>query len=65
MEITWYAVYLCGPTDCFIHAIFAEEKRAKEWGIENSKHCDGYLIKKLTGEQTAKLAVLGDEYYPG
>lgn len=39
-----WAVYLCGCTDCFLHALFADEHRAKKWAIENSRNPEGYVI---------------------
>lgn len=29
-----WAVYLCGPTDCFLHALFMEEADAVKWMLE-------------------------------
>lgn len=40
-----YAVYLCGCTDCFLHALFMSEKAAIKWAEENSKNPEGYIIK--------------------
>ena len=40
-----YAVYLCGCTDCFLHAMFMSWEDANKWAKENSKNPEGYLIK--------------------
>lgn len=29
-----YGVYLCGPTECFLHGLFTSEERAIKWGEE-------------------------------
>jgi len=45
----FYAVYLCGPTDCFLHAIFVEYKRAEAFA-EMVCNVEGYVIKELDRE---------------
>lgn len=40
-----WAVYLCGPTDCFLHAMFREGGQAIMWAEENDVNPEGYLIK--------------------
>ena len=39
-----WAVYLCGPTDCFLHAMFYYEHAAKEWAKQHDKNPEGYKI---------------------
>jgi hypothetical protein len=39
-----WAVYLCGCTDCFLHALFDDEEKAKKWAVENSHNPEGYSI---------------------
>ena len=39
-----YAVYLCGPTDCFLRAMFMDERHAEEWAYANSFNPEGYKI---------------------
>lgn len=39
-----HAVYLCGCTDCFLHALFVEESKAIEWAEANSVNPEGYKI---------------------
>ena len=41
-----WAVYLCGATDCFLHACFSEYGQAEEWGVQFSKNSEGFLIKE-------------------
>jgi hypothetical protein len=43
----FYAVYLCGPTDCFLHAIFVEERRAEAWA-ETVMNVEGYIVKEIS-----------------
>ncbi len=40
-----WAVYLCGCTDCFLHAIFASEKHAHEWAETHGTNPEGYMIE--------------------
>ena len=40
-----FAVYLCGPTDCFLHAMFLERDDAYEWA-KSRKVGDDYMIKR-------------------
>ena len=39
-----YAVYLCGCTDCFLHAMFMDENSAVKWAEEDSSNPEGYKI---------------------
>ncbi len=39
-----YAVYLCGPTDCFLHALFMNEFHAEEWASSHNYNPEGYKI---------------------
>lgn len=39
-----WAVYLCGCTDCFLHALFVSEEAAKKWAQENNHTPEGYKI---------------------
>ena len=32
-----WAVYLCGPTDCFLHALFRSEWDAQEWARQQDR----------------------------
>lgn len=43
-EFELYTVYLCGCTDCFPHAMFAEKKEAEKWGEANSHNPEGWFI---------------------
>lgn len=40
-----YAVYLCGPTDCFLHALFMVREEAVCWA-EQRESPDHYIIKR-------------------
>lgn len=40
-----YAVYLCGCTDCFLHAIFVTKDYAEKRAKEHSQNPEGYFIK--------------------
>jgi hypothetical protein len=39
-----FAVYLCGCTDCFLTAMFRDEKEAYKWARENSKNPEGFRV---------------------
>ncbi len=39
-----WAVYLCGCTDCFLHAMFSVENDAKKWAEENSRNPEGFRV---------------------
>lgn len=41
-----WAVYLCGATDCFLHACFTEYGQAEEWAIQFSNNPEGFMIKE-------------------
>jgi hypothetical protein len=41
-----WAVYLCGPTDCFLHAMFMTREQAYLWAIEQCKNPEGYKVKR-------------------
>ena len=54
MDIMW-AVYLCGCTDCFLHAMFAVENDAKKWLEENNRNPEGaYIVFFNTPEEIDK-----------
>jgi hypothetical protein len=40
-----WAVYLCGCTDCFLHAMFMSEQHAKEWADLHGTNPEGYMIE--------------------
>jgi hypothetical protein len=40
-----WAVYLCGATDCFLHALFRDHEAALEWAANNSTNPEGYSIR--------------------
>jgi len=40
-----WAVYCCGCTDCFLHAMFIGKNAAQKWAEENCKNPEGYVIK--------------------
>lgn len=40
-----WGVYLCGCTDCFLHALFVDKDKAEAWGKENGTNPEGYLLK--------------------
>lgn len=50
-----YAVYLCGPTDCFLNAVFVDEDRADAWGKMCRVACDGYFVKSVSYDEVPKL----------
>ena len=39
-----WAVYLCGSTDCFLHAMFSSEALATEWAAKYGINPEGYRI---------------------
>lgn len=41
---TGYAVYLCGPTDCFFSAMFLDKEAAEKYGEANNQ--DGFTIRE-------------------
>ena len=41
-----WAVYLCGATDCFLHAMFSQYSEAEEYAISVSRNPEGFLIKE-------------------
>lgn len=45
--LTFYGVYLCGCTDCFLHAAFDNREDALAWAEENSTNPEGYIIKEV------------------
>lgn len=47
----YYLVYLCGCTDCFVHAAFFDENDAEKWAKDNSVNPEGYIIKKYNGQK--------------
>ncbi len=40
-----YAVYLCGPTDCFLHNIYGQYGEAEEYAIA-FQGPEGFVIKE-------------------
>ena len=42
-----YGVYLCGPTDCFLSALFVSRVAAEEWAIVASTNPEGYLVRSV------------------
>ncbi len=42
-----YGVYLCGPTDCFLHAVFANEKDATAWYEAHFKNPEGGYVAQM------------------
>lgn len=40
-----WGVYLCGCTDCFLHALFVEKEKAEEWGKQYGTNPEGYFLK--------------------
>ena len=49
-----YFVYLCGPTDCFLHAIFHNKQAAEQWA-EASAQGEGWLIRNRLIDEAPKL----------
>ncbi len=45
---SWFSVWLCGCTDCFIHAVFINREDAVEWANLNNHNPEGFLIKEHT-----------------
>ena len=41
-----WAVYLCGATDCFLHAMFSQYGEAEEYAIAISRNPEGFIIKE-------------------
>ena len=39
-----WAVYLCGATDCFLHAMFVSYGSAEEYALAVSKNPEGFRI---------------------
>jgi hypothetical protein len=42
-----FGVYLCGPTDCFLHAVFIDKAKAVEWAKTWSRNPEGYIVQEL------------------
>lgn len=41
-----WAVYLCGATDCFLHAMFSQYGEAEEYALVMSRNTEGFSIKE-------------------
>lgn len=42
-----WAVYLCGATDCFLHAMFMTREQAYAWAEnEASGNPEGFMVKR-------------------
>ncbi len=41
-----WAVYLCGPTDCFLHAMFMVREDAYEWATAQCINPEGFEVKR-------------------
>lgn len=41
-----WAVYLCGPTDCFLHAMFMTREEAYAWAEKQDTNPEGYCVKR-------------------
>lgn len=40
-----YAVYVCGPTDCFLQALFINWVQAAAWANVHCTNPEGYQIR--------------------
>ncbi len=40
-----WAVYLCGATDCFLHAMFVDQDDADQWLKDNSHNPEGGYVE--------------------
>lgn len=49
-----YGVYLCGPTDCFLSAVFLDREYAGKWAAVANTNPEGFVVKDLTPSQLAK-----------
>jgi hypothetical protein len=41
-----WAVYLCGATDCFLHALFMTREQAYQWAEQESNNPEGFHVKR-------------------
>lgn len=39
-----WAVYICGCTDCFLHAMFMDESEAYKWAAAHNRNPEGYRV---------------------
>lgn len=56
-----WAVYLCGPTDCFLHCMFFDKEVAEEWAVSNNRNPEGYYIKYFNSPMDVDIADTGRE----
>ena len=63
--MSFYAVYSCGATDCFLHAVFASNIEAVKYAHENSLNPEGYLIKEWSKDSDIDLTDTGFNFNHG
>ena len=54
-----WAVYLCGATDCFLHAMFDSYGSAEEYALAVSKNPEGFVIKEFKTPQDIDMSDTG------
>jgi hypothetical protein len=46
-----FGVWLCGPTDCFLHAVFTDRAKALRWLHEQPRSPEGGYVRAVTDSE--------------